>query len=114
MLLSAARNIQHVDGNSPYKRRHRTGKCQAIEIPFGALILYAPTPTASKAPGFAPKNHYGLMLGYDVHPGGLWAGRYRVLSWEKMRENPELTPNKAIIQYVDSVSHLLRKSGTFR
>ena len=43
------------------------------------------------------------MLGYDFHPGGLWAGRYRVLSWKKMRENPELTPNKATIQYVDSV-----------
>ena len=99
----AARNIQNVDGASPYNKRHRCGKCQAIEIPFGALILYAPTPVAGKPPAFVPKNQYGLFLGYDFHPGGLWAGRYRVLSWDRMRENPELTPNKAIIQYADSV-----------
>ena len=42
----AARNIQNVDGTSLYNKRHRSGKCQAVEIPFGALILYAPTPVA--------------------------------------------------------------------
>merc|ERR1712015_526478 len=55
----------------------------------------------------------GLVLGYDFHPGGLWSGRYRVLSWEKMRQNPELKPNQAIIQYVDTVFPSAHKKWYF-
>ena len=109
----AARNIQEVDGDSPYNKRHNSGKCQAIEIPLGALILYAPTPTAGKSPGFAPKNRYGLFLGYDFHPGGLFAGMYRVLKWESVRSNPRLMPSSATIQSVDSIFPSTKKDWYF-
>ena len=66
----AARNIQVVEGESVYNRRHKNGHCRALEVPFGAMVIYAPTKKPGKNPAFAPKNLYGLFLGYDFHPGG--------------------------------------------
>ena len=40
----AARNIQVVNGDSVYNKRHLQGHCRAYEVPFGAMVYYAPTP----------------------------------------------------------------------
>ena len=99
----AARNIQVVDGDSPYNKRHNNGHCRAIQVPFGALIAFAPTPRAGKQPAFEPKNKLGLFLGYEFHSGGLWSGGYRVLVWSQIKHEPNLPPNKATIQFVESI-----------
>ena len=102
----AARNIQCRGGDSPYNRRHGTGHCRAYQVPFGALIYFAPTPRtgAPGRPPFKGKNVLGLFLGYEFHPGGHWAGSYRVLDWEQMRGYPQLKPRRSVIQYVDTSS----------
>ena len=111
----AARNIQVVTGDSPYNRRHRQGHCRAHQIPFGALIYFAPIPRTGVPgkPPFKPKNVLGLFLGYEFHPGGLFAGRYRMLEWEQLRIQPQLVPRRSAIQFVDTVFPSTKKEWYF-
>ena len=84
----AARNMQVVEGDRPYNRRHQQGHLsdRTFEIPFGALIRFAPTPRGGDVKSaFAEKNGLGLFLGYRFHPGGLFSGKFEVAVWDELK-----------------------------
>ena len=96
-------------------RGHKQGHCIAHQVPFGALIYFAPTPRTGEPhkPPFQGENILGLLLGYEFHPGGLFAGRYRVLEWEQLRIQPQLVPRRSAIQFVDTVFPSTQKDWYF-
>ena len=49
-----------------------------------------PFPQNTPAP-FAERAVPGLMIDYEVHPGGLWAGDYWIVEYEPLRKEPELS-----------------------
>ena len=76
---------------SAYERRH-SERCRAELIPFGAMVEFMKTPFPQNKPApFSEKATVGLMVGYEVHPGGRWAGDYHVVEYEPLRANPDIT-----------------------
>ena len=47
-------------------------------IPFGATVLFKPSPTRRMHSKFRPKGILGIFAGYKFFPGGHWAKRYMV------------------------------------
>ena len=48
-------------------------------MPFGCLVEFLPKPDAVKAmPKFEPRANQGILLGYRLQPGGVWARDYQV------------------------------------
>ena len=72
-------NIEIVDGQSAYSKRHKHGQFKGKRIPFGARVDFLPPPTLQKQlPVFAPKAVPGVFLGWHMHPGGFWSKDYLV------------------------------------
>ena len=72
-------NIEIIDGESAYSKRHKHGQFKGKRIPFGARIDFLPPPTLQKQlPVFAPKAVPGVFLGWHMHPGGYWSRDYLV------------------------------------
>ena len=64
-------------GQSAWYRRYGeefTGQL----IPFGAAVIFKPSPTKYKTDKPLPTGMYGIFLGYRLAPGGTWDGEYLV------------------------------------
>ena len=60
-----ARNVNVVDGDSSYHRRHKTGNCKALKVPFGHMVGFLPVSNPNdKNFTFDKKTRTGLMVGY--------------------------------------------------
>ena len=81
-----SRNIQLIDGDSSYNRRHKKGHFKGLVIPFGAQVEFRPIPFVEKdtnKPKFSDKAVPGVMLGYHLSPGGTWHGEYVVAALQE-------------------------------
>ena len=68
-----ALNIEVVNGDSAWNRRHQKGQWSGPVIPFGAKVDYRPQPTkAQLQQKFEPAARVGLFLGYNLGVGGTW------------------------------------------
>ena len=75
-----AQNIDIVDGDSSWNKRHDLGQWSGPSIPFGCLVDFKPQKDAAKLmPKGVPDTVPGIFLGYKLLPGGLWQGEYRVV-----------------------------------
>ena len=64
-------------GQSAWYRRYGeefTGQL----IPFGAAVIFQPSPTKYKTDKPLPTGMYGIFLGYRLAPGGTWNGEYLI------------------------------------
>ena len=61
----------HQGGRTPWHKRHHFIFPGQL-IPFGALVIYKPTPTkpSLQPRKFEPKGRHGIFLGYHMQPGG--------------------------------------------
>ena len=74
-----AENLHVYDGDCAYRKRFGTW-CKAKEIPFGALIDFKPPKSLEKKlPKMGPRGIPGILVGYRTHPGGKWAGDYKII-----------------------------------
>ena len=76
-----SRNIRITNDVSAYDSRHGEGHFQGEQIPFGASLFFVPLPHVKKKKGnakFSDNCRPGVMMGYVLHPGGKWTGRYLV------------------------------------
>ena len=89
-----ARNIKVVDGDSAYHKRHKTGHCKALQIPFGCGVQFMPTRRKNIKVGFDNKLQYGLFVGYFVQPGGVWSGDYLVVDFSVLSTKPNAAPSE--------------------
>jgi len=96
-----ARNIQHVAGDSSYMKRHGE-HCKAKQIPFGALVDFMPRQTEVQQ-AFEAKTRSGLMVGYEVHPGGKWSGDYLIAELDVFRKSPDSRPSDVKIHRTKEV-----------
>ena len=77
--FSVSHNVEIVDGQSAYSKRHKHGQFKGKRIPFGAKVNFLPPPTLQKQlPVFAPKAAPGVFLGWHMHPRGCWSKDYLV------------------------------------
>ena len=68
-----ASNIEVVDGDSAWNRRHDQGQWAGPVIPFGAKVWYRPTEHKAKQQRkFEPAARCGIFLGYHLLAGGIW------------------------------------------
>ena len=74
--MSVARNIESIEGLSPWESRFGGNKFQGPKIPFGALVDFKPSPVRGGPPKFAPKAVPGIFLGWVLLPGGKWKGDF--------------------------------------
>jgi hypothetical protein len=75
-----AQNIDIVDGDSAWNKRHDLGQWSGPSIPFGCLVDFKPQKDVAKQmPKGVPDTVPGIFLGYKLLPGGLWQGEYRVV-----------------------------------
>ena len=74
--MSVARNIESIEGLSPWESRFGGHKFQGPKIPFGALVDFKPSPVRGGPPKFAPKAVPGIFLGWVLLPGGKWKGDF--------------------------------------
>ena len=70
------------DGN-PYKRRspwyRKYGETfKGMVIPPGCGVFFTPAPTKYENSKVGPTLQYGIFMGYEMQPGGIWSGRYLV------------------------------------
>ena len=86
-----ARNIHLVVGDSSHMKRHGE-HCKANQIPFGALVDFMPRKTEVPQ-AFDAKTRSGLMVGYEVHPGGKWSGDYLIVEFDAFRKSPDSRPS---------------------
>ena len=49
-----------------------------LVLPIGCGVFFMPSPTKYKLPKAGPSLAYGILLGYQMSPGGRWSGRYIV------------------------------------
>ena len=47
-------------------------------IPFGAAVIFKPSPTKGHTDKPLPTGQQGIFLGYRIAPGGRWNGEYLV------------------------------------
>ena len=65
------------DGNSIYGERHPGCKLPKL-WPFGAKVIFKVPPLQEDRSKVSPPGRAGVLVGYDVQPGGAWSGDYRV------------------------------------
>ena len=64
-------NIEMIDGDSAWNRRHGKGHFSGLQVPFGAKVEFKPAPTQSqKRTKFETKSMPGVFLGYKLQQGG--------------------------------------------
>ena len=51
-------------------------------IPFGAAVVFKPSPTKGRVDKPLPTGQHGVFLGYRCAPGGTWSGEYLVENLE--------------------------------
>ncbi len=67
-----AQNIDIVDGDSAWNKRHDHCNFEGPTIPFGCLIDFKPQPEAAELlPKGSPDSVPGIFLGSKLLPGGL-------------------------------------------
>jgi len=77
---SFAQNIDVVNGDSAWHRRHNQGQFKGRTIPFGCLVHFKPQPDVKKKMfKGAPDSVAGVFFGYKVQPGGVWDNEYKVV-----------------------------------
>ena len=68
-----ASNIEVVDGDSAWNKRHKQGHFKGDLFPFGSKVYFHPTPPkAKKQHKFEGKGKPGIFLRYFVKSGGHW------------------------------------------
>ena len=71
---------QESDGKSPWERRHRH-VFDGIQLPFGSLVHYIPSPISKDPSGKLESNaKEGVFLGYVLQPSHKCNGEYLVAS----------------------------------
>ena len=71
--------VNATTGESPWNARHGKGHFSGPRLPFGSLVSFLPKPDTVKAmPKFAPRGNIGIVVGYRLHNGGMWARGYLV------------------------------------
>ena len=66
-------NIEIIDGDSAWNARHGLGQWTGPIIPFGAKVVYRPTPHHAKdQQKFEPNGRFGIFLGYHLLNGCKW------------------------------------------
>ena len=72
-------NVRVVDGESAWNKRHGKGHFGKPLIPFGARVNFLPRPDTVRAmPKFEPRSQPGILVGYRLHRGAIWAKDYLV------------------------------------
>ncbi len=67
-----AQNIDIVDGDSAWNKRHGQGQFDGRSIPFGCLVDFKPQPVVDKTmPKGMPDAIPGVFFGYKLNPGGV-------------------------------------------
>ena len=66
------------EGDSIYTARHPGCKLPML-CPFGAKIVFKPPPLQGNGSKMATPGRDGIIVGYDVQPGGAWSGDYKVV-----------------------------------
>ena len=67
-----ASNIEVVDGDSAWNKRHKQGHFKGDLFPFGSKVYFHPTPPkAKKQHKFEGKGKPGIFLRYFVKSGGI-------------------------------------------
>ena len=51
-------------------------------------MFFYPAPTKGEQPKVSPSLKYGIFLGYELHPGGRWSGRYLVADIDDFKWKP--------------------------
>ena len=74
------RNTRLRDGDSPWNRRHNKGQLDQKKLyPFGSQVFFMPSPIAKNQPHkISPRGVPGIILGFQVLPGGFWHYEYQV------------------------------------
>ena len=68
-----AHNIERVEGDSAWNKRHKKGQWKGPVIPFGAKVWYRPTKhKADDQQKFEQAARCGLFMGYHLLSGGKW------------------------------------------
>ena len=68
-----ARNIEIIDGDSAWNKRHKQGQWKGPVIPFGAKVWYRPSPYhADYQQKFELAGRVGIFLGYHLLNGCKW------------------------------------------
>jgi hypothetical protein len=84
---SFAQNIDVIDGDSAWNRRHNQGQFKGRTIPFGCLVHFKPQPDKKKKmPKGSPDSVAGVFFGYKVQPGGLWDHEYKVVDLRSFKD----------------------------
>ena len=90
------RNIQDgVGGKSPWRLRFAARRNQqhyaGLKAPFGSLVSYVPAPTtvsAREKGKFETTTVEGVILGYQMLPGGKWRQQYWVMPLAAFEDMP--------------------------
>jgi hypothetical protein len=84
---SFAQNIDIMEGDSAWNKRHQKGQFEGRSIPFGCLIDFKPQPdVVKKLPKGAPDSVPGVFFGYKLNPGGLWEKEYKVVDLRDFKD----------------------------
>jgi hypothetical protein len=75
-----AKNIAMINGDSAWNKRHGKGHFTGPRWPFGCRVSFMPTPSKLKElPKGSPRMLTGLLVGYNLQPGGEWKGEFAIV-----------------------------------
>jgi hypothetical protein len=75
-----AKNIAMINGDSAWNKRHGKGHFTGPKWPFGCRVSFMPTPSKLKElPKGSPRMLVGLLVGYNLQPGGEWKGEFAIV-----------------------------------
>ena len=66
------------DGLTIYEHKHGSVRAPRLH-PFGALVTFKPSRAQQDGAKISPPGSKGLIVGYEVQPGGAWSGDYLVV-----------------------------------
>ncbi len=82
-----AQNIDIVNGDSAWNKRHGQGQFDGRSIPFGCLVDFKPQPVVDKnMPKGMPDAVPGVFFGYKLNPGGLFNNEYKVVDLRDFKD----------------------------